>query len=279
MRAKSSELYSGSVRLFLLAALLAACWIGLNLLFPDLWPTGIPMIFTRLLIFGTILIGLWLGLSRTDFAAGTRVALWLAIAVPYTLWMALIWGLALHGAFQPIPGVTVVSPVPFAIFVPVLIGLFLLIRSEHIAELLDAMPPSWLIGVQLYRVFGGIFLVNWIHGALPGVFAVPAGIGDMTVGLLALPAALWAASGTPTGRRIGIAWNLLGLTDFVVAIATGFLSSPGPLQMFALNHPNVAIGSYPSVMVPAFAVPSWIILHGLSLWQLRRMARKEASPS
>ena len=161
MRAKFSELYSGSVRLFLLAALLAACWIGLNLLFPELWPTGIPMIFTRLLIFGTILIGLWLGLSRTDFAGGTRVALWLVIAVLYTLWMALIWGLALHGVFQPIPGVTVVSPVPFAIFVPVVIGLFLLIRSKHIAELLDAMPPSWLIGAQLYRVFGGIFLVNW----------------------------------------------------------------------------------------------------------------------
>jgi len=272
MRTKFSELYSGSVRLFSFAVLLTACWLGLNFLVPELWSTGIPTIVTRLLIFGTILTGLWLGVSRTDFDGSTRLTLWFAIAVPYTLWLALIWGLALRGVF--VPGVTSVPLVPIAIFVPVVIGLVLLIRSKHMAVLLDAMPPSWLIGVQLYRVFGGIFLVNWMHGVIPGAFAIPAGIGDMTVGLLALPAALWASSGTRTGRRIGIAWNLLGLTDFAIAIATGILSSPGPLHLLALHHPNVALGTYPGVMVPAFAVPSWIILHGLSLWQLRRMARK-----
>jgi len=30
------------------------------------------------------------------------------------------------------------------------------------------------------------------------------------------------------------------------------------------------------VMIPAFGVPSSIILHGLSLWQLRRRARQTA---
>ncbi len=172
-----------------------------------------------------------------------------------------------------------VNPLPIAIFVPVLIGLALLTRSKHIASLVDAMPPSWLIGLQVYRVFGGIFLVNWMHGAIPGAFALPAGFGDITVGLLALPVALWVSSGTSAGRRAGIAWNLLGLTDLAIAITMGILTSPGPLQVFALNYPNAQIGTYPSVMMPAFAVPSWIILHGLSIWQLRRMARKETSPS
>jgi hypothetical protein len=151
-----------------------------------------------------------------------------------------------------------------------------LMRSNRIASLLDAMPLSWLIGLQLYRILGGIFLVNWAHGAIPGVFALPAGIGDTTVGLLALPAARWASSGSPAGRRVGISWNLLGLTDFAVAIAMGLLSSPGPLQVFALDHPNVQVGTYPTVMIPAFGVPSSIILHGLSLWQLRRRARQTA---
>jgi hypothetical protein len=56
----------------------------------------------------------------------------------------------------------------------------------------------------------------------------------------------------------------------------GLLSSPGPLQVFALDHPNVQVGTYPTVMIPAFGVPSSIILHGLSLWQLRRRARQTA---
>ena len=266
-----------NARRFLLAVVLATAWLGLNVAFPDLGPTGIPATVTRLTIHGIILVGLWLGLSRTDFTARTRVGLWLAIAVPFTLWLALVWRLAVDGFFRAIPGVIrVPPPLPVAIFVPVVVGLVLLMRSNRIASLLDAMPLSWLIGLQLYRIFGGIFLVNWAQGAIPGVFALPAGIGDTMVGLLALPAAWRASSGTPAGRRVGMWWNLLGLTDFAVAITMGLLSSPGPLQVLALDHPNVQVGTYPTVMIPAFGVPSSIILHGLSLWQLRRRARQTA---
>jgi hypothetical protein len=266
-----------NARRFLLAVVLAAAWLGLSVAFPDLGPTGIPAAVTRLTIHGIILVGLWLGLSRTDFTGGTRVGLWLAVAVPFTLWLAVVWRLAVNGFFQAIPGVIrVPPPLPVAIFAPVLVGLVLLMRSNRIASLLDAMPLSWLIGLQLYRILGGIFLVSWAQGAIPGVFALPAGIGDTAVGLLALPAARWASSGTPAGRRVGMAWNLLGLTDFAVAIAMGLLSSPGPLQVFALDHPNVQVGRYPTVMIPAFGVPSSIILHGLSLWQLRRRVRQTA---
>jgi hypothetical protein len=33
------------------------------------------------------------------------------------------------------------------------------------------------------------------------------------------------------------------------------------------------VGTYPLVMIPAFAVPLALILHGLSIWQLRRSGR------
>lgn len=99
-----------NARRFLLAVVLAAAWLGLNVAFPDLGPTGIPTTVTRLLIHGIILVGLWLGLSRTDFTRGTRVRLWLAIAVPFTLWLALVWRLAVDGFFRAIPGVIRVPP-------------------------------------------------------------------------------------------------------------------------------------------------------------------------
>ena len=50
----------------------------------------------------------------------------------------------------------------------------------------------------------------------------------------------------------------------------GVLSSPGPFQKFGFDIPVSYSGAYPTVMIPAFAVPSWIILHALSLRQLRR---------
>ncbi|HEX9237982.1 MAG TPA: hypothetical protein VF866_04395 [Xanthobacteraceae bacterium] len=44
-----------------------------------------------------------------------------------------------------------------------------------------------------------------------------------------------------------------------------------------LDHPNLLTTSYPTVMTPAFAVPLSLILHGLSLWQLRRRSRTQSA--
>jgi hypothetical protein len=274
MSTSSANLNSRAILRFLLAASLTVAWLGVGYAFPDAAPTGIPnMLLLILLCNGILLAGLWLGLARTDFAPGTRMTVWLAIAIPFILWTAAIWILSERGVFQPRGGLNRLIPaLPFAILVPVPLGLVLLTYSKRVAALLDATPPSWLIGVQVYRILGAIFLANWLHGTLPGAFALPAGIGDILVGLLALPAALWASSGTARGRKIGVYWNLLGLADFAVAIATGMMTSPGRFQLLALDHPNAQIGTFPTVMIPAFAVPNSIILHGLSLWQLRRLA-------
>jgi hypothetical protein len=285
-----SELNSRAFRLFLLAALATVAWVALSFALPDLAPAGIPILAALILISNAIiLIGLWRGLDRTDFLATTKVAVWLAVAVPLALWFTMIWGLAVHGTFRPIPGALAgtyrpirrvlrdIPPLPLAIFLPILVGHLPLTRSRHIASVLDATPPSWLIGLQVYRVLGSIFLVDWVQGNIPGAFAVPAGIGDIVVGLLALPAAVWVSSGTPVGRKAGIWWNLLGLADFAVAIAMGMMTSPGRFQVFARNHPNAHLGTFPTVMIPAFAVPNSIILHVLSLSQLKRLGRSAAN--
>jgi hypothetical protein len=49
--------------------------------------------------------------------------------------------------------------------------------------------------------------------------------------------------------------------------------APVPLQVIVPSIPNATAGIYPNVMVPAFAVPSSILLHVLSLRQLRRCSR------
>jgi hypothetical protein len=262
---------AATIGLLILGVALAALWVGTNLAFPGLAPTGVPSAVTRLTIHIVILTGLWLGLSRTEFSASKRTIIWLSVAVPFTLWLAVVWDLAANGAFQPIPGVARLPRLPIAIFAPVIVGLFVVLRSKSIAAFLDATPASWLVAVQAYRIFGGIFLVNWANGTAPGVFAWPAGIGDMLTGITALPVALLLASGAERGRSAAMAWNIFGLLDFAVAIAMGILSSPGPLQIFGLDIPASLAGTYPIVLIPAFAVPSSILLHALSIRQLRRM--------
>jgi hypothetical protein len=260
---------TGVIGLFLLAVAFTAAWLGLNFVFADLQTTGIPSAAVRLVIHTAMLFGLWLALTRTGFDTSTRIKVWLALAVPFTAWLATVWWLAVEGAFRPRPGAPTPA-LPIAIFLPLLLGLPLLLRSKRMGLLLDAAPASWLVGLQAYRVFGGIFLVAWSRGNMSGTFALPAGGGDVLVGLLALPVAYLLHAGAPGARRLGIAWNVLGLVDFAIAVGIGILSAPGPLQLIVLDRPNAQLGTFPTVMIPAFAVPSSILLHALSLRQLLR---------
>jgi hypothetical protein len=220
-------------------------------------------------IVAAILIGLWIALRRTRLSSDAQLATWFGVTIPLVAWLTVIWSVAASGVLQARPGAFPL--LPFALVLPVAIGLVLLTRSERVAAAVDAASPGWLIGLQVYRVLGGNFIVLWaLGGAIPGAFAIPAGFGDMLVGALALLVAFYVASGAAGGRAAGVAWNILGIADLVVAVSLGFLSSPGPLQIIAQDQPNILATSYPTVMTPAFAVPLSLILHGLSLWQLWR---------
>lgn len=225
-------------------------------------------IAARAAIIVLLLIGLWIGLTRAGIAGRARLVTWLAVALPLFAWLAIILRLVSMGAFSPQPEVG--SPlIPLVVLLPLILGLTLLMRSLRIAAAVDATPPSWLIGLQVYRVVGGVFLIAWMDGYVPGEFALSAGSGDVLTGLLAIPAALYLHVGGRGSRAAAYAWNAFGILDLIAALTLGFLSSPGPMQTLALDHPNMLTAS-PLVVIPAFAVPLSLILHGISIWQLRR---------
>ncbi len=63
-------------------------------------------------------------------------------------------------------------------------------------------------------------------GQIPALWGLPAGIGDVLIGITSL----WVAGslGTPKGNRRAIIWNLLGMLDLIVAVALGVTTNPGP---------------------------------------------------
>ena len=242
-------------------------WIVLTYWQPMITASGVPGTAARLMTYGIIGLGFWLGLERTDLTAGQRRATWLAVMIPYTLWMAIAWSAAINDVFRT--GMRLPA-LPLAIFLPVIAGAPVLVLSKRIGQILDAMPASWLVALQVYRVLGSWALVAGLRGTLPDLFGLPAGLGDTLAGLIAVPAAIAVATGTAQGRRVGIAWNVLGLLDFAVAITLGAITSPGALQLIVPDVPSIGAGAYPGVLTPAFVVPSSILLHVLSLRQLMR---------
>jgi hypothetical protein len=247
---------------------LTVLWIVLIYWQPIIPASGVPTTAHQLMAHGVIAVGLWLGLESTDLTPGQRRTTWLAVMIPDTLWFAVAWSAAINGVFRT--GTSPLPLLPLAIFLPVTIGALLLLLSKRVGQVLDAMPATWLVALQLYRVFGSWALAAWLHGGLLGVFALPAGMGDVLTGLFAVPAAIAVASGTDQGRKAAIAWNIFGLADFAVAITLGMITSPGRFQLIVPSVPSIGAGAYPDVLTPAFVVPSSILLHALSLRQLIR---------
>ena len=61
------------------------------------------------------------------------------------------------------------------------------------------------------------------------------------------------------------------IADLAVAVTTGFLTSPSPVQLLSLDRPNELIGTFPLAMIPVFLVPLSLLLHLASLQKLRRV--------
>ncbi|MCJ8336416.1 MAG: hypothetical protein MJH10_19640 [Epibacterium sp.] len=79
-------------------------------------------------------------------------------------------------------------------FVIPLVCLILLSRSRSVSLLLRHISIHGLVGVQVYRVAGSVFLVShfWFNSYLSQEFALRAGWGDILTGILAVPVAVAA---------------------------------------------------------------------------------------
>ena len=108
-----------------------------------------------------------------------------------------------------------IPTIQYGILVPVIIGGLLIWGSPRVARIIETVPQHWLVGVQLYRALGVIFLILYAAGKLPGLFAWPAGLGDV----------LGAARECRSGLRVEPIWacrsrrrGVDGIFDFPLAI-------------------------------------------------------------
>ena len=165
--------------------------------------------------------------------------------------------------------------IPLFVVVPITVALLALRLSPAVRRVLAAASLPALIGVQLYRSIGVVFLILLASGQLPPHFALPAGWGDIAVGLTAPLVALAIARGVRGGRTLAVSWNVLGLLDLVVAVGmgTGFLAPFLAPDLGSRVAPAAAMGVFPMILVPTFAVPVSVLLHLLALGKLRREVR------
>jgi hypothetical protein len=193
------------------------------------------------------------------------------VAVVLAAWFALVVLVGASGGFVSAPGVL---PLPIAIGVaaPVVVFLSAFWVSRRFREFVLTADLRLVTGIQAWRAAGFGFLALYAHGVLPGLFALPAGLGDIAIGVTApwIVLALIRRPGFAASKTF-VVWNLLGLLDLVDAVGIGALSSA--LATGAAGEiTTLPMAQLPLVLIPAYLVPIFFMLHLAALFQARHLA-------
>ena len=198
-----------------------------------------------------------------------------AVAITLTVWLLLVVSLGAAGVFVGPPGT---PPLPIAIGVAAPLALFFasLRLSRSFREFVLSLDLRLIAGMQAWRWAGLGFLSLYAHNVLPAVFALPAGLGDMAIGVTA-PWIILALVRQPgfAARGTFIRWNVLGILDLLIAVSIGAVSA-----LFATGAPGeistAPMATLPLLLIPAFLVPLFLMLHTSALMQSRQLIRSRA---
>ena len=109
---------------------------------------------------------------------------------------------------------------------------------------------SILTSIHTIRIFGVVFLIGISQGIIAPTFGYVAGIGDILIGVTAIPMAYVIKKGHSWSRRGSIIWNSMGMADLVTAIYLGVTTS----QFSAAT--STTMTTWPWIIIPTVGVPS-----------------------
>jgi hypothetical protein len=159
-----------------------------------------------------------------------------------------------------------------AALTPIVVFSLWFAASRSFRQFALSLNPRTLTAVQVWRLVGFTFVLMEARAALPAIFALPAGYGDMAIGATAVLVAWKLAD--PAHRNTFILWQLLGIADLVTAVSLGTtarLLDPHSLPMRPLTV-------LPLSMIPTFLVPLFTILHVICIVQARSWKIASAPP-
>jgi hypothetical protein len=200
-------------------------------------------------------------------ALGTLLAVWFAAA-------AYIGGSHLLVN----TGGSLFAPIAATAFVPVMAFLALYQFSGGFRRFVLAQDIETLTMLQHWRVLGFTFLMLYFYRALPGVFAFPAGLGDVAIGL-ATPFVILRMRRDPNYATSAglVRFQYLGLLDFAVAVATAGLAAGSFPGLIPEGVTSAPMDVWPLNLFPSFGVPIFIILHLTVLLKVRELRRQSTA--
>ena len=193
------------------------------------------------------------------------------VAAFFFAWLAVIVFLGARGAFVAAPG----AP-PLGLLIGLLVPLSLFVLGYRavpaLREFILSADIRVIVGIQAWRWAGFGFLTLYTYRILPGIFAWPAGLGDMAIGVTSplVLGALLRRPGFAASKRF-VAWNLSGILDLTVAVTIGALVPLLAPNLYG-SVSSAPMARLPLVLIPTFLVPMFLMLHLTALFQARLKA-------
>jgi hypothetical protein len=196
---------------------------------------------------------------------------WLILAAILLAWGVTIFTLAEAGGFRQAPGLP-----PFrlmaAVVTPVLMGVVIWTLWPALRAWTESWDLGAIVAIQTFRVAGAVFLFFWWIGQLPTVFAWVAGLGDIAVGILAIPVTLAVARKTVGWQTRVRSLTFFGILDFATVLSLGTLSQEGNILHLAGEPTPAAMQTMPMIMIPGYLVPMFVLLLLLQWQRVRAFA-------
>jgi hypothetical protein len=170
---------------------------------------------------------------------------------------------------------SLLAPIALTAMIPVMAFLALYLLSSGFRRFVLAQDIETLTMLQHWRVLGFCFLPLYFHGVLPGVFAWPAGLGDVALGLTAPLIILRLRRDPDYATSTGLVrFQYLGLLDFAAAVATAGLAAGAYPGLIADGVTSAPMDVWPLNLFPSFGVPIFIILHLTVLLKVRTLRQQ-----
>jgi hypothetical protein len=220
----------------------------------------------------TTSVALYRGAVATGLGRGAALGVGVTAGILLGGWLAISGLLAGTGVYQQDPGEAIPwLPIAAAGF---LIALLLGTRLPLVSRILgDPGTAARLTLPHTLRIAGVVFLIVMALGHLPAAFALPAGLGDMAIGVAAPFVVRRMADGM--GRHEAVRFHLLGIVDLIVAGSIGFLL----LEVVEVTPSTAPLLLLPLALILTVAVPLAVALHIVTIYRLRAAASEDPAGS
>ena len=135
------------------------------------------------------------------------------------------------------------------------------VSGEYSKQIRYNKTTSVLIAIHTWRILGIVFLWGMTQGLLDPAFAIPAGIGDILIGVTAIPFAIFLWKGYSWSKYAVVVWTVLGIADLVNAVTLGVITNS--------DFSASTMATFPWILVPTVGVPLALTFHGITLYRLR----------